>query len=459
MVSPTDLLPSFNLLLAALYLPTVAHPLEITPNLLIAFYESLLKSRLPIPIHDRLDNSDSARLRNIKLLIGTAAVDVLNVDLSHIDPVAVVNRNPTAILDLVQVLVGVGRLLRPPNRPPSASVQTRQSYFSNSDPSPSPEQHPHSTPSINESYFSVTTSSGDSTLEDVSIHLPIAGKTTPRPKKISTPRIQRETPRKPSVKDTGTQTFVSGYKIRPQDVALPTTPRKAKSKPQTPRKKRMRSIAIQTCTSSPPSCTGLSYTSSSSREQWSTDEETPRAVRTRRILVKTPKKTPVRPRTALLLKKSLGLAPRKTPKKTPQRTRQHSVYSSESSISIPAYYLSSTSEKSTPDTVKRAFRVDSPYTAALRRRREQAIQEIRHHHTIKKTLPRYSLFRRKQIHGKDSGDRSESDITYTSEDLSALLSSSDLEGRLQKIKIWSRLEEDKQRGLLKELVGPQSRRY
>src|SRR5271155_3061007 len=99
------LLPPINALLARHYLPTVTHPNEITTSLFIALYESLIHTRLPSV--ERKDKSSSTQIRNVKLLLGAMAMAGWDVGL--IDPMGVVEREESCIMDLVEVLVEIGR--------------------------------------------------------------------------------------------------------------------------------------------------------------------------------------------------------------------------------------------------------------------------------------------------------------------------------------------------------------
>ena len=99
------LLGPLNLLLSRHYLPTINHPSEITPSLLIALYESLIRTRLAAI--DRKDKSPTAQIRNIKLLLGTMVM--AGWDVGSIDPVGVVEREESSIMDFVEVLLDVGR--------------------------------------------------------------------------------------------------------------------------------------------------------------------------------------------------------------------------------------------------------------------------------------------------------------------------------------------------------------
>ena len=99
------LLPPLNVLLSRHYLPTITHPSEITTSLVIALYESLIHTRLAAI--DRKDKSPTTQIRNMKLLLG--AMVMAGWDVGLIDPVGVVEREEACLMDLVEVLVEIGR--------------------------------------------------------------------------------------------------------------------------------------------------------------------------------------------------------------------------------------------------------------------------------------------------------------------------------------------------------------
>src|ERR1700738_3727106 len=99
------LLPSLNTLLSRHYLPTITHPSELTPSLLVALYESLIHTRLAAL--ERKDKSSTAQIRNIKLLLGMMVMEGWDVGL--IDPVGVVEREESCLMDLCEILIEIGR--------------------------------------------------------------------------------------------------------------------------------------------------------------------------------------------------------------------------------------------------------------------------------------------------------------------------------------------------------------
>src|SRR5271156_2227823 len=101
------LLSPLNAILSRNYLPTITHPSQLTPSLLIALYESLIRARLPA-IERTSKSSTSVQIRNIKLLLGAMVMSGW-VDASVIDPVGIVEKEESCLMDLVEVLVEIGR--------------------------------------------------------------------------------------------------------------------------------------------------------------------------------------------------------------------------------------------------------------------------------------------------------------------------------------------------------------
>lgn len=78
-----------NDLLASLSLPiTVSTPYDLTPSLLLAILESILRTRLPISDATRESRTGAAKVEAMKVLLGVLEDDVLRTDigLSDIDP-------------------------------------------------------------------------------------------------------------------------------------------------------------------------------------------------------------------------------------------------------------------------------------------------------------------------------------------------------------------------------------
>lgn len=85
----SPLTDTLNDLLDRLRLPFVLDtPLDLTPSLLLAVLESLLKSRLPVSSSIRESRSDTAKIQAMKIFLGVLETDVVKEDigLSDIDP-------------------------------------------------------------------------------------------------------------------------------------------------------------------------------------------------------------------------------------------------------------------------------------------------------------------------------------------------------------------------------------
>ncbi|CAG8781301.1 9715_t:CDS:2, partial [Acaulospora colombiana] len=82
-----DLVNSLNLLLDNLDIPIeIESPYDLTPSLLLAILESTLKSRLPLSDKLRTASSPQSKVEAIKVFLGVLGSDVLQRDLSSIDP-------------------------------------------------------------------------------------------------------------------------------------------------------------------------------------------------------------------------------------------------------------------------------------------------------------------------------------------------------------------------------------
>jgi hypothetical protein len=86
---PDSLTKDLNYLLAYLALPiTVNTPYDLTPSLLLAILESILRDRLPISVTTRESRTSAAKVEAMKVFLGVLEDDVLQTDigLSEIDP-------------------------------------------------------------------------------------------------------------------------------------------------------------------------------------------------------------------------------------------------------------------------------------------------------------------------------------------------------------------------------------
>ncbi|KAG4304741.1 hypothetical protein PORY_001794 [Pneumocystis oryctolagi] len=81
---------------------------DISVNHMIQLYEALYNTQFPFT--NREDNSKKAQVKYLKLLLGTISHESLRIDLSHIDPVLVVEHDMESIINIVEVLVIIGNL-------------------------------------------------------------------------------------------------------------------------------------------------------------------------------------------------------------------------------------------------------------------------------------------------------------------------------------------------------------
>ncbi|KIJ43320.1 hypothetical protein M422DRAFT_30959 [Sphaerobolus stellatus SS14] len=84
-----DLVNELNALLLRLCLPiTIGSPQDLTPSLLLAILESIIKERLPIPQTIRESNALDGKVLAMKLFLGVIETDILQRDLglSNMDP-------------------------------------------------------------------------------------------------------------------------------------------------------------------------------------------------------------------------------------------------------------------------------------------------------------------------------------------------------------------------------------
>ncbi|KAK9326003.1 hypothetical protein V1517DRAFT_283816 [Lipomyces orientalis] len=83
---------------------------QVHPNSLLDLYNALFDPVIPLtrPVQDTV----TSRVKSVKLLIGTIAQEILKMDLSYIDPLAVVTGDEDAVRELLQVVVAVGKIMR-----------------------------------------------------------------------------------------------------------------------------------------------------------------------------------------------------------------------------------------------------------------------------------------------------------------------------------------------------------
>lgn len=140
------LVDNINELLKQLCLPLVIDtPYDLTPSLLLAILESILRSRLPIPPDIRSSNEQGAKIGTMKILLGILEDDILEQDigLSEIDPRNLAAGNLDEVVFVGQVLCQLG--------------QERLGYRGHSS---KEEDHIHVRPSSQANTITNTTTSG-----------------------------------------------------------------------------------------------------------------------------------------------------------------------------------------------------------------------------------------------------------------------------------------------------------
>ncbi|KAG5439395.1 hypothetical protein PCANB_001969 [Pneumocystis canis] len=75
---------------------------------MIQLYEALYNTKFPFI--NRQDNSKKTQVKYLKLLLGIISHESLRIDLSHIDPVLVVEHDLESIVNIVEILVIIGNL-------------------------------------------------------------------------------------------------------------------------------------------------------------------------------------------------------------------------------------------------------------------------------------------------------------------------------------------------------------
>jgi hypothetical protein len=393
------LLPPLNVLLSRHYLPTITHPSEITTSLVIALYESLIHTRLAAI--DRKDKSSTTQIRNIKLLLGEMVMAGWDVGL--IDPVGVVEREEACLMDLVEVLVEIGReqygVLVTAMDTEGPMVSGRKELTTISE---------------------ASVDSDDNSETSASTLRPIRQRADAILSRIHTlnPSLRPPSPSN-SVVSRATQTSPP-----PREFATPRPVRRrmkpTKRTPKYPRQRLEKSVQTDDDTESGiPSSIPLSYSSDSSPSTYP-----PQLIRN--------------PKSLTRLRNRHLFAPHI---RSPVRPQTH-LSSSESH-----------------------FRVDSPYTAALRRRRQLAIDSLR------KTTPQDSRGRRHRIRvfsvGRDVADSTFAEDSDPSTPLtrrrrrtrknrrfdpeSTTDGLTDLEKRVKALRIWGGIEEERKEWLVNEI--------
>ena len=106
------LVATLNALLECLDIPiTLYDPLELTPFLILAIFESMLRTRLPIPQETRRSATRAARIDAMKVFLGVLEDDVLGVEvgLDELDPRRLADGEEEEVVYVGEVLCWLGR--------------------------------------------------------------------------------------------------------------------------------------------------------------------------------------------------------------------------------------------------------------------------------------------------------------------------------------------------------------
>lgn len=101
-----------NTLLANLHIPiTLETPLDLTPSLVLALFESTLRTRLPLPHATRLARTHKGKVEAMKIVLGVLEDDVLGVDvgLENVDPRRLAEGREEEVRYVGEVLCWLGR--------------------------------------------------------------------------------------------------------------------------------------------------------------------------------------------------------------------------------------------------------------------------------------------------------------------------------------------------------------
>ncbi|KAI5118696.1 hypothetical protein M0805_003352 [Coniferiporia weirii] len=160
---------TLNSLLTSLEIPLILEsPLDLTPSLILAIFESMLKTRLPISPETRRSATHPARVAAMKIFIGVLEDDVLGVEigLGEIDPRRLAEGRRDEVVLVAQVLCWLAKRmnyvsqdgLSVGNIAPSANTTMREPGFGGDAP-PSPSMHSTASTSRGSSLLMHTTRS------------------------------------------------------------------------------------------------------------------------------------------------------------------------------------------------------------------------------------------------------------------------------------------------------------
>lgn len=121
-------LTDFANLLTAFNLPRVRHTNEVSPGLLVAVYESITETRLPIA--DRRDRSHGSQVQNLKTLFAAIHDNIFRFEIVGIDIELLRVGHKKSLLDFIQILFGIRHAL---NFSKPISKENSSSFVSGSD--------------------------------------------------------------------------------------------------------------------------------------------------------------------------------------------------------------------------------------------------------------------------------------------------------------------------------------
>ncbi|KAK6509454.1 hypothetical protein TWF481_004198 [Arthrobotrys musiformis] len=108
LIPDSDVILQINAIITGTPLVPVRYLTDITPSLLLDLYELLF--HLKLPYATPRDHSPESQLRNIRILIGHIAHDILKMDLSFLEPHKIVNGDDKALRDFMRIFLGVTKL-------------------------------------------------------------------------------------------------------------------------------------------------------------------------------------------------------------------------------------------------------------------------------------------------------------------------------------------------------------
>ncbi|KAK6536448.1 hypothetical protein TWF281_000684 [Arthrobotrys megalospora] len=107
-IPSSDVISHINAIITGTPLAPVKYLTDITPSLLLDLYELLFHIKLPYATPR--DHSPESQLRNIRILIGHIAHDILKMDLSFLEPHKIIVGDDKALRDFMRIFLGVTKL-------------------------------------------------------------------------------------------------------------------------------------------------------------------------------------------------------------------------------------------------------------------------------------------------------------------------------------------------------------